>query len=93
MLLEPNTLSIESAFFSEINIFPNPTTKALHFRFPTPFNGKIFQTDSLGKAIQILEIKNKTNFSTEVLGSNGIYFITIEQENGLSKTLKIIKMQ
>lgn len=93
MLLEPNTLTIESAIFSEMNVFPNPTTKALHFRFPTPFNGKIFQTNSLGKAIQTLEIKNKINFSTEVLGSNGIYFITIEHENGLSKTLKIVKQQ
>jgi hypothetical protein len=93
MLLEPNALSLDSTLFSEIKVFPNPTNKILDFRFPTPFTGKIVQTDSLGKVIQTLEIKNQVNFSTEVLGSDGIYFFTIENENGLSKTIKIVKQE
>ncbi|MBN8567114.1 MAG: T9SS type A sorting domain-containing protein [Flavobacteriales bacterium] len=93
MLLEPNALSLDSTLFSEIKVFPNPTNKILDFRFPTPFTGKIVQTDSLGKVIQTLEIKNQVKFSTEVLGSDGIYFFTIENENGLSKTVKIVKQE
>lgn len=93
MLLEPNALSLDSTLFSEIKVFPNPTNKILDFRFPTPFTGKIAQTDSLGKVIQTLEIKNQLKFSTEVLGSDGIYFFTIENENGLSKTVKIVKQE
>lgn len=93
MLLESNVLSLESTLFSEIKVFPNPTNKILDFRFPTPFTGKIVQTDSLRKVIQTLEIKNQLKFSTEVLGSDGIYFFTIENENGLSKTVKIVKQE
>lgn len=93
MLLESNVLSLESTLFSEIKVFPNPTNKIFDFRFTTPFTGKIVQTDSLGKVIQTLEIKNQVKFSTEVLGSDGIYFFTIENENGLSKTVKIVKQE
>lgn len=91
MLLEPDVLSIEDQLFSNLKIFPNPTIQFVTISFQKPFNGKIIQTDVSGKQIQIQPIKDKESLSLEIIGAEGVYFLTFEDEKGVNQTLKVIK--
>ena len=45
----------------------------------------------LGQTITKKHVSHKQQIDMEVEGNSGIYFVTIETLNGLSKTFKVIK--
>ena len=76
-----------------INIYPNPTTNFVELKTGSPEieNMQYSVTDINGKILQNEEVTNETeqlNFSNY---SNGVYFLTITQENQVIKSFKIIK--
>ncbi len=91
MLLEPDVLYVKEQLFSNLKIFPNPTVQLVTITFQKLFNGKIIQTDLSGKQIQIKSIKDKESLSLEIIGGEGVYFLTFEDEKGVNQTFKVVK--
>ena len=81
----------------EVSVFPNPTTNgffSLYFQQPisNPLIVKVY--DALGKNIEIKSLQKGTSVSEFDLSnqsSRGVYFITIQNEEQILKTLKLIK--
>ncbi len=84
-----------------ISVYPNPTTNLLTINFPTSAtdfptseglgNVKITVTDINGKILQQTEVttyKEQLDFS---IYTNGVYFLSVKQENQTIKLFKIIK--
>ncbi len=82
----------KNLLLSNTSFYPNPSKGKITIDLNESFsiiNLKVYNL--LGQKIQenIFENTNKINF--EIIGNPGIYFIEIQNENGLKSTLKIIK--
>ena len=75
-----------------ISVYPNPTTDLINLTSLQNLSGlAVTVTDINGKVLQQAEVTNEVkelNFSNY---ANGIYFLTVKQENKLIKSFKIIK--
>ena len=76
-----------------ISVFPNPTTDIISLQIENSKtkNLQYTLTDISGKILQNKEIESnieQLDFSTF---TNGIYFLTVKQENQIIKSLKIVK--
>ncbi len=87
--------AIENLHNNEINIsvFPNPTTDLISLKVQCSKRESIKYTltDISGKVLQTEKVKSdieQLNFSTY---TNGVYFLSVRQENQLVKSFKIIK--
>lgn len=88
------TLSISAADGSHLEAYPNPVGKEVFVRYKTdsPNHSSLMIVNSLGQVVYQQDHLQETatlHLSTEVWPS-GIYFISLETENGL-KTWKIVK--
>lgn len=73
----------------EMNIFPNPTTGSITIDLPPDsIIYELILTDLSGKVIN-LEKKSINNF--EIIGDAGTYMLTVIDNIGLKKTVKILK--
>ncbi len=76
-----------------ISVYPNPTTDLITLDFKTSAGllNVLTITDLNGKVLQQVKVTNETeqlNFSNY---ANGIYFLTVTENNQLIKSFKIIK--
>lgn len=75
-----------------ISVYPNPTTDLINLTSSQNLTGlAVIVTNINGKILQQTEVISEVeqlNFSNY---ENGIYFLTIRQENQLIKSFKIIK--
>lgn len=79
------TAGIEDFDNVGIKIYPNPVKDILYFEKGVQ---KVTITDLTGKVLSTQSNSNQINMSAF---QNGVYLITIEQENGVKETSKIIK--
>jgi hypothetical protein len=86
-----NELNI-SSFFSKVDIFPNPFSSITTIRAESYFqNASISVHNSFGQIVkQITNISGKTyDLSRENL-DNGLYFVSLNQDNKVIETFKIV---
>ena len=78
-----------------INAYPNPFNNELKigWKLSSPETAQLFLTDLSGRVIKCLPISGTTGITTlnESL-SEGVYLIRIQQNNQLSKSIRIIKL-
>jgi Secretion system C-terminal sorting domain/SprB repeat len=75
----------------DIRIYPNPTNDVVNIRIDGG-DGKAYHMDvidQLGKVVKTIDMLNRTSFTTREM-NNGIYFLRIKNESGMSKTFKLI---
>ena len=85
-----NVVSTEEPFLNEFKIFPNPSSSVFTFQSQTDesFNLTIF--DNIGRTIRTMQdVQLQTSWDASGFDS-GIYFYTIEEENGQVKNGKLI---
>lgn len=87
-----NRLSTEdSSNASKIGIYPNPVSNILTLE--TPFTG-IFRLKIINGLGQLISERNQSTSSMSLDVSNlsaGLYFLNIDSDEGISKTIKFIK--
>ena len=66
-------------------LYPNPVRHTLHLTAPVSL---IKVLDLNGKQLEVLENTNKVDFSAY---ANGLYILTLQKENGMIETHKVIK--
>ncbi len=76
-----------------ISVYPNPTTDLITIDLLSSagHNNVMTVTDINGKVLQQVEVINEVEQLSFSNYANGIYFLTIKQENQLIKSFKIIK--
>jgi hypothetical protein len=94
------TFSTNCSVFSNINTltkeinltaYPNPTTKEITLNFGKLYQEAKIQVSNLtGQIVLNKTIKNNSTATLEIEGAAGVYFVTIQTEEGMT-TLKIIK--
>lgn len=84
-VLNACSLSVNDNELSKIQAYPNPVKDILYFEKEVQ---KITITDLTGKVLVIQNNVNQTDMSAL---QSGVYFITIEQENGGKDIRKVVK--
>ncbi|MDB9712716.1 Omp28-related outer membrane protein, partial [Flavobacteriaceae bacterium] len=84
------TLGINSVFENDLNIFPNPSNGV--FTIKTSLNNSTYKIYNLiGQHVKSGLINNGANLIDLRNSIDGIYFMTIERENGEKTGYKLIK--
>lgn len=87
-----NTSSIQQNNIDDISIYPNPTNGIFSINHLNKNFKELKLTDSKGKIISILEIKNCLEVSIDLSNySVGIYQIILNDLNGIRHSKKVIK--
>jgi hypothetical protein len=89
--LENNSLLFSNPILAGIKVYPNPTTESVNISFNKNFTGSIIQTDTLGKEIQQITISDSKEITFRLVGSDGIYFLTLLTNSGEKESIKILK--
>lgn len=74
-----------------IKIYPNPTNDVVNIRIDNG-DGNAYHMDvidQLGKVVKTVDMLNRTSFTTREM-NNGIYFLRIKNQSGMSKTFKLV---
>lgn len=71
---------------ADITIYPNPTSGKIHLQFTERSAGKLRVCDMLGKEVQSLDF-NGNQFEFELQGSDALYWLYIETDKGLFRSL------
>jgi hypothetical protein len=88
----PCTVSIEENSFSNLSIYPNPTTGDITIDLGENVTTiKATLTNNLGQVILTQSYDYTKNINLEINAPIGIYFLQIESSGGATKTIKIIK--
>lgn len=86
------TLDVEANELEALVVYPNPTSGEIHFSLgTTQAETKISITNMLGQVISENTYSNTSQVTMPLEGASGLYFATIQSENGATKTVKIIK--
>jgi hypothetical protein len=90
--LEPENLTTSQNVLNDIQIYPNPTSNYFYINFgQTQEKVTVSLTNILGQKVSSKTYSQIENTIYEINGEAGIYLLTIENENGEKKTIKIIK--
>lgn len=82
-------------YFSEVEIFPNPSSDMVHIKMNDPgfdVKAKVRLIDNTGKLIKSFEIYNVDNYVLDITDiSEGVYFLEVQKElsRHVTKLLKI----
>lgn len=90
--LSPENLSIIQNDYNDLIVYPNPTNNFINLNFNNlqeRLNLTIINT--LGQIVDTKTFYQIENFKYEIKGANGLYLLTIENEDNLKKTFKIMK--
>lgn len=81
-----------------LNAFPNPFTDAITVSYQlndkSVSNSELYLTDLIGRKIEsftLTQAKGVINLNTTI--NQGIYFLKLRQENGIEKSIKILKIK
>lgn len=87
------TLSSEQdAFTSSTLLYPNPLKSNFHIALPMVYrNVKVVISNAKGQALALRDVHNSDYINMELQGDPGLYFVHITTDEGLSKTIKVIK--
>lgn len=89
---EVGVLGLEDELLATTKLYPNPTNNNITIEFKEIVPETIITISNvLGQTITRKHLSHKQQIDMEVEGNSGIYFVTIETLNGLSKTFKVIK--
>lgn len=90
---EASIIGISDHLNSNIEIFPNPTIDFLNLNLGTEIeNVRISITNVSGRTMMNKDYKNVQNLTLDFQSySSGIYFLNIENNTGIKKSLKILK--
>lgn len=87
-------LSLEQNHFdgSNVKIYPKPFTNYLIIESKQPLLSKAQILNSMGQAIQLIELKNLPNQRIELNDlETGVYFIQLLTKDGMTNTVKLLK--
>jgi hypothetical protein len=88
-----NTTSISKPEKKNFSIYPNPTNNIFNIQFNEIFSGSIEITDISGRLIKSETLKDKTQLTLSLEPhSNGIYFVSVINQNKATKTVRIVKL-
>jgi hypothetical protein len=88
-----NATSIADVEKKNFIIYPNPTNNIFNIQFNELFSGSIEITDISGRLIKSETFKDKTQLTLSLEPhSNGIYFVSVINQNKASKTVRIVKL-
>jgi hypothetical protein len=91
-IIDLNNLGLTKEKVNKIDIYPNPTSNMVQITFrKLEQNSKITLENSLGQKTSEQTFKNLDTIYYPIDGESGLYFLTIENENGEKQTHKIIK--
>jgi Secretion system C-terminal sorting domain len=90
--LTPDNLSTNENTLNDIQVYPNPTSGSININLgQVQTNFIVTVNNTLGQTISSKSYNNIENTNYTITGEAGIYFLTIENEKGEKKTIKVIK--
>lgn len=91
--LSPENLSTINFTTTNVQVYPNPTTKTVNINFPQQ-NKKVAVTvvTLLGQIVQEKTYANLSKINLEINGAKGIYFVNVINENNEKLVFKVIKV-
>ncbi len=89
--LESNSLTFSNPILANIKVFPNPTTEQININFDKEFSGTIIQTDALGKEMKQAHFSDVKYAVFQLIGEDGVYYLTFLTQNGEKESCKVIK--
>lgn len=93
--LEPEVLAVPQHFFAGISVYPNPTAGVITVRFgELQHKISVGVVNILGQHVYSRDYENVEMIQDlAVEGAAGVYFITMENDNGTTAVFKIVKQQ
>jgi len=89
-----SNLSIENFAKKSLHILPNPAINDFSFNIPeTSKHGILYIFNPSGSIVHSEKIENSNNIIDITKLSNGIYFVTFFDENGIGYSAKLVKSE
>ena len=85
-----NVLSVDDSEVENFSVFPNPTKGIFNIDFDN--FAKVILTNETGQIVKTFQREQNQSHTFDISGLNpGIYFVQIINNNGVLKTMKLIK--
>ncbi len=90
--LAPENLSTTGFTTSNVQVYPNPTTKMVSINFPQQFKKlAVTVVTILGQIVHEQTFTNLSKINLDINGAKGIYFVNVVNENNEKLVFKVIK--
>ncbi|MBQ4805752.1 T9SS type A sorting domain-containing protein [Aquimarina sp. MMG015] len=93
ILQNENTLSVTENNLQKVSkIYPNPTNDSFEINLDKTYNSiRVNITNILGQIVKKVNFYDENTFIIEINQPNGIYFVNLEADLEIFKTIKIVK--
>lgn len=80
------------ASLDDIKYYPNPTTEKLVIEASLPLKGFIADIyDPVGRIVRTVHLATGKQYTLDISGPDGLYFISISDKDGNQRMLKVLK--
>ena len=90
--LSPENLTTKNFTTTNVQVYPNPTTKMVSINFPQQYKKlAVTVVTVLGQMVQEQKFTNMSKMNLDINGAKGIYFVNVVNENNEKLVFKVIK--